>query len=200
MARATHAAWSTMIRTPQHILVVGAVGLALLLGASVRFVEVPLGHRIARKWSRLHAVRAQSTAARELERRLAEQQARLQETQAALAAIKLHVGNVQGMAKALETLRQHAVRHHVDLTVTQQPAEQEAGVLTLAPDLVLHDVPLTLHLEGRYRDIGAFLGALTSLPFVSTVREWQIQHSTTHPTRLEGTVHLALYLLQGSSS
>ena len=172
MANATRATWSTMIRMPRHVLVIGAAGVALLIGASVRFVEVPLSHRIGRAWSTLHEVRAQATAARELERRLAEQQARLQETQAALAAIKLHVGNVQGMAKALETLRQHAVSHHVELTVTQQPAEEETGALTLAPDLVLHDVPLTLHVEGRYRDIGAFLGALTSLPFVSTVREW----------------------------
>jgi len=199
MAQATHSAWSAMIRTPRHILVIGAVGLVFLLVASVRCVEVPLGHRIVREWSKLHAVRAQSITAQELERRFVEQQARLQKTQAALAAIKLHIGTVQGMAKALETLRQHAVSHHLDLTVTQQLAEEEAGALTLAPDVALHDVPLTLHLEGRYRDIGAFLGGLTSLPFVSTVREWQIQPSATHPARLEGTVHLVLYLLKGSS-
>ena len=106
----------------------------------------------------------------------------------------------QSIARILDALGQQAREHHLELTVVQDAMPSEAAHLVrFGPDLVLREVPLRLQLQGRYRQVGEFLGALREAPFLAIVKQADIARPAEGTGSLKTELALAVYIAEQPS-
>ena len=194
----TVSAWLGRLEPRQQLWLGVAAGLVLAVW-TVRFAYLPVLSRLSDRRSRVQELRVKRADAHIVMERLPAQEARLQTAQAQYRELERRVGRDQSPARVLEQLSEQAKRHRLELTAVQsQPGETASRLFTLGP-LTLREVPLTLHVTGRYRMLGEFLGALPQAPFLSSVRSLTVTKSDAEDTALQATLVLAVYLAEGQA-
>ena len=108
----------------------------------------------------------------------------------------------QSLAEALTMLSSLATRDHVSLVVQQPPTTRAELRWQLAHTRTFRDVPLTLELTGRYRNIAEFLGALSEMPLLNAVRHITLdpKDALTATGGLRATVEVSVFVPQPTES
>ena len=172
-------------------LVLASAGALLLL----RVVYLPLLAGIGHRYARLQEVRVKIADVRVLKEQQPTQQKALAQMKARQQTLQHQVGEGQSVARILETLSQQAKRHRLELVAVQPPAEEEAPRrVSVGPDMTLRELPLSVQLIGRYRQVGEFLGELYHAPFLSSVRQVMIAKPQADRAIIQADLALVVYL------
>ena len=178
----------------QRWLLAGIIGV-LLLGGLSRFVYLPLMAAIREQRVMLRDLRVKIADAQELAEGVPIQEAALQQAQERYRGLERRIDTGQSIARILETLRRQAKDHALELVAVQPRAGANGQpTITIQPDLILRETPLTLQLTGRYRQVGEFLGELLNAPFLASVRTLTVTKPDAQHPRLRADLVLALYL------
>ena len=167
-------------------------GVAVALVA-VRVLAQPAVAYIGWQRAALGELRAKAAEAATLVPQRAAHEDALQRAQDRSQSLEARVRD-QSVARILETLSHEAKAHYLELTVVQESAPDAERVVRFGPHLALREVPLRLHLRGRYRQVGEFLGALRAAPFLAAVREAEIVKSAEQFGQLTTDLQLVVYL------
>ena len=121
------------------------------------------------------------------------------ETQARAVEADVRLGSSRSLADALQTLSGLAATHQLSLVVQQPPTTRAEIRWRLAQARTFREAPLALELTGRYRNIGAFLGSLSEVPFLNAVRRLVINPTASADPAgtLRATVDLSVFIPQG---
>lgn len=179
------------------LLGISAACVAMIL--LVRFLYVPIVAKIGEHRAGLTDLRVKSADARLLSERLPQEERALTQVREQYHALETRVGHGQSVARILETLSQQAKDHRLELALVQPREEDdEQRVTPLGPHLSLREVPLTLQLTGRYRQVGEFLGKLPDVPFIGSVQELKVTKPDATSAQLRADLVLAVYLAEGT--
>ena len=182
-------------------LMLGATAAAATLLLAVRFLYLPVIGRIGEQRAMIRDLVVKTADAQALAAQRPTTEAALRDAQQRYRTLEDQVGSGQSVGKILELLGAQAKAHRLELTVVQQaPDELQARVVTLGPELTLREVPLTLQVSGRYRQIGEFLGGLQEAPFLSSVRTLTMAKAQAESPTLRAELVLAVYLAERSSA
>lgn len=174
-------------------------GFSLLLGglaglALCRALYLPLLARIGSQRTQLRDLHVKIVDAQELTKRLPLEEETLGQAQARYRALERRVASGQSVARMLETLKLQAQNHGLELTAAQPRTEtQTAALITAAPGLAFREVPLTLRLAGRYRQLGEFLGELSAAPLIAFVKQLTVSKPQADNPQLQAELLVALY-------
>lgn len=186
---------------PQQQAVFGAAGALLILALAGRTMMWPLIRSIDDRYEQLRSLQVRIADARLLLDRRGEQEAALREAQSRYQASARRVGTERSIAKILEALNGLAKAHRLELVAVQPRAEEESRPMAaLASGLTLREIPLTLRVTGRYRQLGEFLGSLSGAPFLSSVRRFALTKPQAGSLALHAEMVLAVYLVEKGSS
>ena len=186
---------------PRAAVLLGITGGLVFAVWAVRFLYLPLLGRLAERRGSLKDLAVKIEDARVLAGQLPQQQAALQQATVIFQSAHGRIGEGQSVARILEALSLRAKGYQLELTAMQpRAAEDQAAPIVMGPELTLRDVPLTLHLKGRYQSIGEFLGGISHGPFVASVRKVFIRKPQADSTLLEADVVLAAYLEERPSA
>ena len=177
-------------RQQQIALSVGGVVVALV---AMRLLAQPAVAYIGRQRAALGELRAKAAEAAMLVPQRAALEGGLQRAQDRSQSLEARVRD-QSVATILEALSREAKAHYLELTVVQESAPDVERVVRFGPHLALREVPLRVHLRGRYRQVGEFLGALRAAPFLAAVREAEIVKSVEQFGQLTADLQLVVYL------
>ena len=179
----------------QVILAVG--GAVALLVMVVAMVDVPLCGRIGRQLTTLKDLRVKIADAKVLVQQLPEQEAASRASEERYRAMASRVGSGQSVARILETLSLQAKEHHLEYEAVQPPADEEdQRRFTVGPTLALREVPLTLQLAGRYRQLGEFLAELPNAPYLASLKQLTVSRPASDSLKLRADLLLTVYLAE----
>ena len=187
---------------PRSIYLVGGTGALLVAVLLVRFVYLPVLAQIGERQAALCDLRVKIADAHVLISQRQAYEAALQEVRKRYRALVEHrVGAEQSVARVLDALSEEAKAHRLELVATQpQTVEGEQHLLALGQGLVLREVPLTLQLSGRYRQVGEFLGALRDASFIASVQKLTLAKAEANSSKLRADISLAVYLPERNSA
>lgn len=188
-------ALATRYRLP---LLLAGSGVAALL--SVRLLFLPVMSRIQERRGLLQALHVKMADGQLLAEQLPAQQSALEEERRRFDVLESRVGRGQSLARVMEVLRQEAQRHRLVFTAVQPRTEEQEATLTLTPELSLREVPVTLQLQGRYRQIGEFLGGLSKAPYLLSLRKLTVTKSNPQSVTLKAEMALVVYLAETAGS
>ena len=172
----------------------GLTGVVLL----ARFLYIPLWGQLAQRQATLKSLHVKIADARLFMERLPIEEAALKDAEARRQALERRIGHGQSLARILEQLGQQARARHLELVSVQPRAgEREDHTVTLGPELALREVPLTLQVTGRYRQMGEFLGELPKAPYVAAVKSLHMTRPDPDSPKLNADIVLAVYLAPG---
>ena len=170
-------------------------GLLMVLVLLVRWVYLPVIGQIRERRVAVQDLRVKIADAKELLPKLPAQEAAFQQAKQRFETLQIRLGNAQALANILDTLRTQAERLHLEFSATQLPYEEEAqGVIRLGAGLALREVPVTLTLIGRYRNLGELLGSLAEAPVVGAIDTLSVGSKPEFQPRLEANVSLKMWL------
>lgn len=182
------------LSTPQKVAL-RLVGSVVVIAGLVRFFYYPVLARMMQQRAKIQELRIKTAEARTLAAQRPAQEAEFQRVQERYRALEQHIGTGQSIARILEALSDDAKRHRLALTAVQPRMESRGPrLLRLGPETVLREVPLSLQLTGRYRQIAEFLGGLNEAPFVGVVRTVTMTKAQSEGLSLKADVELAVYL------
>ena len=169
-------------------LVIGAVLLA-------SFIYVPLCASLNRQRADLKALHVQVANARVMATQLAAEELALAETQQRRQTLQRRIGSGQSVARVLETLSQQAKMHRLELVATQPRAdESKARNVSLGSGIVLTEIPLTIQLTGRYRNLGEFLAEVPQAPYAASIKSLTLVRPAIESPKVQADLILAIYL------
>ena len=120
------------------------------------------------------------------------------ETQVRAVEADTRLASTRVLADALQALSGLAATHHLSLVVQQPPTTRADIRWRLAQVRMFQETPLALELTGRYRNIGEFLGSLSAIPFLNTVRRLVVDPAAAEPAgTLRATIDLSVFIPQG---
>ena len=180
----------------------GLTGALLVVILSLRFIYLPVLARINERRALLTDLRVKIADAQVLAGQLPGQEQALQLAREHYGdALESWIGKEQSVARILERLSAQAKDHRLELVAIQPRAEDhEPRVVILGPEVTLREVPLTLQLTGRYRQLGEFLGDLPTAPFLASIRELKMTKPQADRAELRTDLVLAVYLSEGATS
>ena len=180
----------------QQVLL-GLTGALLVVILSVRFIYLPVIARINARRVMLNDLRVKIADAQVLAEQLPDQERALQLAREHYGALESRIGEGQSVARILERLSAQAKDHRLELVAVQPHAQDtEPRVVTVGPELTLREVPLALQLTGRYRQLGEFLGELSSAPFLASVHKLVVTKPHAEDAQLKADLVLAVYLAE----
>ena len=186
---------------PRQRILLGAVAACVLLLVLIRFLYLPALTRISAQRSTLHDLRVKIADAHVLVSQSASQHDALREAQKRWNVLERRIENGQSVARILEMLSQEAKQHRLELTAVKPRAEDvDQRILTLGPEMMLREVPLTIQLTGRYRPLGEFLAELPNAPFIASVRKLTMTKPQADSPMLQANFVLAVYLAESPAS
>ncbi len=181
--------------TVQHQLVLAIAGGLTGAVLVARFLYIPLWGQLAQQQAVLKSLRVKIADARFFMERLPIEEAALKDAEARRQALEHRIGHGQSLARILEQLGQQARAHHLELgSVQPRAGERDDHSVTLGPELTLREVPLTLEVTGRYRQIGEFLGELPEAPYVAAVKTLHMSRPAPESPKLKADIVLAVYV------
>lgn len=153
------------------------------------------GRALAAQRSSLRELQVKIADANLFMERLPQEEAALADTQARQQALARRVGQGQSLVRILEQLGQQAKAHRLELVATQPRGEESRGqTVSFGPDVTLRELPLTVHVTGRYRQLGEFLGELPKAPYVAAVKMLRISRPSAESPKVKAELVLAVYL------
>ena len=179
-------------------LMLGVTGAAVILVLAIRFLYLPALGRIGERRTTIQGLKVKMADAQALAAQRPAYEAALQDAEQRYQALEHRVGNGQSVGKILELLGAQAKTHRLELTVVQPAPDQlqAARAVTLGPELTLREVPLTLQVSGRFRQIGEFLGGLQEAPFLSSVRTLTMAKPQAESSLLRAELVLTVYVAE----
>lgn len=182
-------------RVSRYSWLLGAVATALGALLVFRWLYLPLFAALRDRYARVQELQVKIDDVQLLKRQQPTQERALVQMTARYTTLERQVGTGQSVARILETLSQQAKHHRLELVAVQPPAEDSEPVhLRLGPEMALQAVPLTVHLTGRYRQVGEFLGELSHASFLSSVRRLTITRPNAERATLQADLVLFVYL------
>ena len=189
---------SLRLQAPYRIAlaVTGALVLSVWL---VRYLYLPVMARIGTQRAELRALSVKTADADVLTSALPNYQVALGEAESRYQVLEKRVTG-QSLARILDELGRWAKNHKLEVVAVQPRPEAGSDViLEPGPKLRLRELPLTLKLRGRYRQVGEFLAKLPDAPFFATVRQLQIRQPISESAQLDVDMVLAVYLNEDRS-
>ena len=172
----------------------GAVAVVLL----IRLVYLPLGALLGARRAALQDLMVRIADTRMLASHIPQQEKALQDAEKRFQALKSRIGQGQSVARILDVLSQQAQDRRIELVAVQgRQDNNQARVLTWG-GVTLREVPLTLQLTGRYRQLAEFLGMLSDAPFVTAVRTLKFTRPQADSPKLQADLVLGVYLAERS--
>lgn len=185
-----------MQRIPQHVWMAGGGLVAAVL--AVRFLYMPALDRLNSQRTRLEALQMKTADAEALMSQRAAHEEALKRAQSQSLGLEQRVHH--STARILDRLSQQAKSHQLELTVVQEPVlDGAAQALRFGPGLTLQEVPLRLHLYGRFRQVGEFLGGLREAPFLAAVKQVDMVKPAEQTGSLTTEVMIGVYLAEQPS-
>ncbi len=175
-------------------IAIAATGALVLSVWLVRYLYLPVLARIGAQRATLHELTVKVADADVLAAALPVHQSALGEAESRYQALEKRVTG-QSLARILEELGRWAKNHKLEVVAVQPSPDAGSGaILQPGPRLRLRELPLTLKLRGRYRQVGEFLAKLPDAPFFGTVRQLHIRQPISESAQLEVEMVLAVYL------
>ena len=177
-------------------VVEGSVACVLLLLAA-RYLYLPALAGIHTQEVALRDLEVRRSDAQGLAEKLPGQAAALQQEQEQVERLKNRIESAESLAHVLEMLQRQAKNYDLELTAVQRPPSEEESAspaTAFGSELAIREVPLTLQLVGRFRQLGEFLGKLLQVPFMVTVQELTVAKAETMRGRVRADVALSVYL------
>ena len=175
-------------------LLLAAAGLLIGSGVVIRWAHLPVVARCRDDGAQIRELHVKIADARSLVPRLVEEEASLQQSRLQLEAALEDFGSEESVARMLETLQHHAEVLHLEFSAMKSSDTEESGeTLALGRHLTLRQVPITVTLVGRYRQIGAFLATLDGAPFLTQVQRLSLKRQSETSSAVEAQMTLALY-------
>ena len=181
--------------TAQQRLIAAVAGACAAALLAVRFLYIPLWGRLGEQHASLMALRVKIADARALMERLPAEEAALADATTRYQLLERRIGGEQSMARILEALGRQAKAHHLELATVQSRTEaHDERTVTLGQGMTLREVPLTLQLTGRYRQLGEFFSELPTAPYVAAIKRLRVTRPDAETPRLQADLTLAVYL------
>ncbi len=176
-----------------------AVGVVAVLVAGLL---VPVGLYVARQHAAWVRITRDLAQAQHLNEQLSVEQAKMTDATQRYQRVEQRIGGGQSMARILEALGGQAKAAHVELVAVQPRAAdtQHPRLVHLAPSVTLREVPVTVQLSGRYRQLGEFLGALPDAPFISSTRSLTVTRASGDSPSLRAQLELVVYLPESAGA
>ena len=182
-------------------LLLGVTGGLVALMWLFRYLYLPAIASIEARRATLQDLKVKIADAQVLAAQLPDYQAALRDAQERYRVLESRLGAGQSVARVLEALSAEAKDHRLELAaVKPRTDERERRVFALSPEMLLTEVPLTLQLTGRYRQLGEFLGGLRDEPFVASVQELKITKPEAGHAQLQADLVLAVYLAERAAA
>lgn len=188
----------TITLEPRSQYLLAGTGALVALVLAVRFLYMPVLARIGERRSMLNDLRVKMADVRTLVDLRPQHEVALQESQARYQAFaQTRLGGGPSLARILEALNQEARDHRVQVTASQPHAEEGGSrLLPLWRDLTMREVLLTVEVAGRYRHISEWLGDLSRVPFMTSVKRLQLTKPQADSSKLRADLTLAVYLAE----
>ena len=168
--------------------------------AAVIFGVAALGclfvmRNLPRQQAEVHALRAKLALAHELQADASSSAVEAGAQQAAYHQ-RLEQRHVESsLAMVVDSIGEQARRHRLELTGLQPNASSAAmEPVALPTGLTLKPMPMTIQLQGRYRQIAEFLQAVTHESFLASVTSCHLTPKQERPATLIADVTLIVYL------
>ena len=175
-------------------IALGATGALVLSVWLVRYLYLPVLARIGAQRATLHELTVKVADADVLAAALPDHQATLSDAESRYQALEKRVAG-QSLARILDELGRWAKSHKLEVIAVQPSPDAGTGaILQPGPQLRLRELPLTLKLRGRYRQIGEFLAKLPDAPFFGTVRRLYVRQPISESAQLDVEMVLTVYL------
>ena len=182
-------------------LLLGVTGGLVALVWLFRYLYLPAIATIEARRATLQDLKVKIADAQVLTAQLPDHQAALRDAQERYRALESRLGAGQSVARVLEALSAEAKDHRLELAALKpRTDERERRVFALSPEMLLTEMPLTLQLTGRYRQLGEFLGGLRDAPFVASVQELKITKPEAGHAQLQADLVLAVYLAERAAA
>ncbi len=186
-------------RTIPQLPLIRMVGAGLAVVMMGGFIARPMVLRIQHQRAVLAELRAQHAMAQALVDEQDRYDTALQERQAQYQTLQQRWRTVTSMAGVIETLTALAKSAHVELLAAESHrGTAPPAVIQVGPDLVVREVPLTLEVSGRYRQLGDFLGRLHGAPCVTSLRGMGLARQSSGPARVKMQLLVLVYLAEPS--
>ena len=177
-------------------LLITTAALSLML-VSVRFLYLPVIARIRHQHAAFQDLQVKMADVERVKEELPKQEIALHALQGRYQLLYTRFGNHQSIARILEGLDSLAKTKRLQLVAKQSVADQSTEQLIhLGPEIALHEIPLSIQLIGRYRQIAEFLGELDTAPFVASVKHLSLIKPGGENTRLQADLVLAVYVAE----
>ncbi len=189
------------LRRSRHAPLLWGGAALLALGLLVQLVYRPLTARIGAQRMALRELRVKVADAQALAQQAPQHQAALERARVRYQALERRLGDGQGIARALETLSAQAKERRLEFVGVQPSAgEGEQPVVMVGPALRLRELPLTVQLTGRYRQLGEFLGELPQAPFLAVVRRLTLSRPRADTPKVLAELLLSVYPAESALS
>lgn len=188
---------STVTLTMPYVYLLGGTGALCVLLLLLRLGYLPVISRIGERRAALQELRVKMVDVQRVRVDLPKQEAALRRAEERYRTLEKRLGHGQSVARILEELNELAKHKRVQLVATQSSLdEREGDLVTLGPDMILREVPLTVQLTGRYRQMAEFLGALNGAPFIASVQRLHMTKAQRDGYALQADLALAVYLAE----
>lgn len=183
--------------TMPYVYLLGGTGSLCVLLLLLRFCYLPVIFRIGERRAALQELRVKMVDVQRVRVDLPKQEAALRRAEERYRTLEKRLGHGQSVARILEELNELAKHKRVQLVATQSSIDEREGrLVTLGPDMILREVPLTVQLTGRYRQMAEFLGALDDAPFIASVQRLHMTKAQRDGYTLQADLALAVYLAE----
>jgi Tfp pilus assembly protein PilO len=182
------------IEAPYRYVLAATGGLCVVL-VLVRFLYLPVVAQIRERRVALQELQVKMADVQRVTEELPNQEAAVRKAQERYRLFHDRLGKGQSVARVLEELDALAKEKRLQLITTQSSVEEGSErLVTLGPDIVLREIPLTMQLTGRYRQVAEFLGELDEAPFMATVQRLSLTKPDREESRLKADTTLTVYL------
>lgn len=183
----------------QQMLLLGAGGVAAAV-LLLRFVYLPLWGQVSQRAAQLRDLQVKIADARIVSERLADQDGLLRKTRERYELVRNRIGDEQSVGRILEALNRQAVDQQLEVLAMQPGGDGRTPErLPLNSTLALREAPVLLRLQGRYRNLGEFLGQLSDAPFLASVRELELKPAASG-SQLEARLVLSVYVTEDAGA
>lgn len=181
--------------TPQQRLAVAAAASGAVVVALVALLYIPLWGYVRQQWHELRLLRVKIEDAKLFSQQMAQEEAALIQAKQRYDAFNRRLGQGQSLARVLELLGQQAKALHLEFAAVQSRADEEANqAQRLTPELTVREIPLTVQLTGRFRQLGDFLGQLPQAPYMATIKSLRIIRPMSDSPKIQADIVLSVYL------
>jgi Tfp pilus assembly protein PilO len=181
--------------TERQKMLAAATGLPVVMALLVWLLYLPLVSRIGAHREALKNLGEKIAEARRSAQLLESKEEAMRQARARYLALERRIGDGQSLARILESLHLLAAEDRLAVVAVQpKRVESEQRELTLGAGITLQEIPLTLELEGRYRQLVRFFEKLPQASLIASIHQLRVTGPKAGHAPLRAEVTLAVYL------